>query len=69
MDKGEVRGPISGPKGLHVFYVSDVKRTDIKSFDQLKDQIRGELTRRAMDKQTQQWIDELRKKAYIDNKL
>jgi len=69
MDKGEVRGPISGPKGLHVFYVSDVKRTEIKKFDELKDQIRGELTRREMDKQTTLWIEELRKKAYIDNKL
>jgi peptidyl-prolyl cis-trans isomerase SurA len=69
MEKSEVRGPISGPKGLHVFYVADVKRTEIKPFDALKDQIRGELTRREMDKQTQLWIEELRKKAYIDNKL
>jgi len=69
MDKGEVRGPISGPKGLHVFYVEDVKRTEIKSFDDLKESIRQDLTRREMDKQTQLWIEELRKKAYIDNKL
>jgi parvulin-like peptidyl-prolyl isomerase len=69
MEKGEVRGPISGPTGLHVFYVSEVKRTEIKSFDDLKEQIRAELTRREMDKQTGLWIDELRKKAYIDNKL
>jgi parvulin-like peptidyl-prolyl isomerase len=69
MEKGEVRGPISGPKGLHVFYVADVKRTEIKSFEDLKETIRQELTRREMDKQTQLWIEELRKKAYIDNKL
>ncbi len=69
MDKGEVRGPISGPQGLEVFYVSEVKRTEIKKFEDLKEQIKGELTRREMDKQTQLWIDELRKKAYIDNKL
>lgn len=69
MDKGEVRGPVSGPTGLHVFYVSEVKRTDIKSFEDLKEQIRGELTRREMEKQTDLWINELRKAAYIDNKL
>ena len=28
-----------------------------------------ELTRREMDKQSQLWIEELRRKAYIDNKL
>lgn len=69
MEKGDVRGPVSGPSGLEVFYVSDIKRTDMKPFDQLKEQIRGELTRREMDKQTTQWIEELRKKAYIDLKL
>jgi peptidyl-prolyl cis-trans isomerase SurA len=68
MDKGEVRGPVSGPQGLHVFLVQDVKRTDLKSFEDLKEQLRAELTRREMDKQTQQWIAELRKKAYIDIK-
>ena len=69
MEKGDVRGPISGPTGLHVFHVSDIKRTDIKAFEQLKDQIKNELSRKEMDKQTQQWLEELRKKAYIDLKL
>jgi peptidyl-prolyl cis-trans isomerase SurA len=69
MEKGDVRGPVSGPQGLHVFNVTDIKRTDMKPFDQLKEQIRGELTRREMDKQTTQWLDELRKRAYIDLKL
>jgi parvulin-like peptidyl-prolyl isomerase len=69
MEKGDVRGPVSGPQGLHVFHVSEIKRTDMKPFDGLKEQIKGELTRREMDKQTQQWQAELRKKAYIDVKL
>lgn len=69
MEQGEVRGPISGPQGLEVFFVSEVKRTEIKTFEELKEQIKGELTRRELEKQTQLWIDELRKKAYIDNKL
>jgi parvulin-like peptidyl-prolyl isomerase len=68
MEKGEVRGPVSGPQGLHVFFVQEVKRTDLKSFDELKEQLRAELTRREMDKQTTQWIEELRKKAYVDLK-
>jgi peptidyl-prolyl cis-trans isomerase SurA len=69
MDKGEVRGPVSGPTGLHVFYVSEVKRNDMKTFDELKEQLRGELRRREMDKQSASWIEDLRKKAFIDVKL
>ena len=69
MDKGEVRGPISGPRGLHVFYVEDLAKTDIKPFDELREQLRSELYRTEMDKQTDLWIEDLRKKAYIDRKL
>ncbi len=65
MDKGEVRGPISGPRGLHVFYVSDVVKSDRKPFDEVKEQIRNDLYRQEMDKQTRSWMDELRKKAHI----
>lgn len=68
MDQGEVRGPISGPNGLHVFFVSDLKKNDVKSFDELKEQIKGELRRREMEKETTRWLAELRKKAYLDIK-
>lgn len=69
MEKGDVRGPISGPEGLHVFYVSDVKQSALKPFPEMKDQIKNELRRRELDKQTATWVEELRKKAYIDIKL
>ena len=35
----------------------------------MKDQLTKELRRRELDKQTQTWVEELRKKAYIDIKL
>jgi peptidyl-prolyl cis-trans isomerase SurA len=69
MDKGDVRGPVSGPQGFHVFLVTEVKRSDLKPFPEMKDQLQRELRRREMDKQTQIWVEELRKKAYIDIKL
>lgn len=69
MEEDEVRGPISGPQGLHVFYVQEVKRTEIKPFEELKDQLKAELIRRGMDKQTKLWLEELRRKAYVDTKL
>ena len=69
MDKGEVRGPISGPNGLHVFYVEDLKKSDLKPFAELKEQLRNELYRKEMDKQTLLWLEELRKKAHIERNL
>ncbi len=69
MNKGDMRGPVTGPQGLHVFYVTDIKQSELKPFDQMKDQLQRELRRRELDKQTQTWTEELRKKAYIDIKL
>src|SRR3569623_768884 len=69
MHKGDMRGPVTGPQGLHVFYVTDIKQSELKPYDQMKDQLQRELRRRELDKQTQTWTEELRKKAYIDIKL
>jgi peptidyl-prolyl cis-trans isomerase SurA len=69
MDKGDVRGPISGPQGLHVFHVSEVQQSALKPYPEMKEQIMRDLRRRELDKQTQIWLEELRKKAYIDIKL
>jgi peptidyl-prolyl cis-trans isomerase SurA len=69
MQKGETRGPVSGPQGLHVFNVSDVQSASLKPYAEMKDQLQRELRRRELDKQTATWVEELRKKAYIDIKL
>jgi len=69
MEKGDVRGPIPGPQGVHVFEVTDIKKSELKPFAEMKDQLQRELKRRELDKQTQTWVEELRKKAYIDIKL
>jgi len=69
MEKGDVRGPVSGPQGLHVFQVTEVKNNQLKPFAEMKEQLMRELRRREMDKQTQTWLEDLRKKAYIDIKL
>ena len=69
MQKGDVRGPVAGERGLHVFQVTEVKNNALKPFPEMKEQLMRELRRREMDKQTQTWLEDLRKKAYIDIKL
>jgi peptidyl-prolyl cis-trans isomerase SurA len=69
MEQGEVRGPISGPRGLHVFFVQELAKTDLAPFDEVKEQLRNDLYRQEMDKQTAAWITELREKAFVDRKI
>jgi parvulin-like peptidyl-prolyl isomerase len=69
MAKGEIRGPINGENGLHIFLVSDVKDTKQADFKSVKERLRNELYRVELDKQTRLWVDELRKKAHYEIKL
>jgi parvulin-like peptidyl-prolyl isomerase len=69
MQPKDVRGPVAGAAGLQVFYVSELKKTEIKPLEQMKDQIKGELQQRGVAKQTTQWLEDLRKKAYLEIKL
>jgi peptidyl-prolyl cis-trans isomerase SurA len=68
MNTGDVRGPVGGTSGFHLFKALDTQSSGLKPFAEMKEQIKGELRHREMEKATQQWIDELRKKAYIDIK-
>ncbi|MBA2538637.1 MAG: peptidylprolyl isomerase [Deltaproteobacteria bacterium] len=69
MDKGDVRGPISGAKGLYVLQANELKRNQLAPFDKMKEQLASELRRTQLTKLTRAWIEELRKKAYIEIKL
>src|SRR5687767_14125016 len=37
MDKGEVRGPIPGAKGIYVLYANEVKRTELEPYAKMKE--------------------------------
>lgn len=69
MDKGEVRGPVSGPRGLHVFYVADQKKAEQRPFEEVKEELHNDLYRRAMDKETDAWLEEMRGRSHIEIKL
>jgi parvulin-like peptidyl-prolyl isomerase len=68
MDKGEVRGPVPGERGLYLFFANDVKRTQQPPYADIKDKLAEELRRKALSKLAQTWIEDLRKKAYIEIK-
>jgi parvulin-like peptidyl-prolyl isomerase len=56
MEKGDVRGPVSGPQGMHVFHVTEVQTSSLKPFAEMKEQLSREIRRKEMDKQTQVWL-------------
>lgn len=69
MSEGEVRGPVKGPKGLHIFQVAKTKSDATRPFDDVKKQMRRQLEMESRDKHTTAWLEELRDKAHVEIKL
>ncbi len=64
-----MRGPVMGPQGMHVFYVSEVKKSDLKQFSEMKEQL-ARIPPPARDGQADADLDRrAAQKAYIDIKL
>jgi parvulin-like peptidyl-prolyl isomerase len=68
MDPGDVRGPIRTTQGFHVLQVVERKAGSVRSFDEAKDQLRKQLYDQQVEKASQSWIKELRKKSHVDIK-
>jgi peptidyl-prolyl cis-trans isomerase SurA len=69
MDAGETRGPVQGPRGLHVFQLVENKKDAVRPFDEVKDSLREQIFNEEMEKQTKVWLQELRKKAHVEVKI
>jgi parvulin-like peptidyl-prolyl isomerase len=69
MEVGDVRGPLTGPRGLHVFKILDNKKEKSQAFEKVKQRLHDQLYAQELEKQTKLWIEELRKKAHVEVKL
>jgi parvulin-like peptidyl-prolyl isomerase len=69
MDQGETRGPVQGPRGLHVFQLVENKTETVRPFDEVKDGLREQIFQEEMEKQTKVWLQELRKRAHVEVKI
>lgn len=69
MKKGEIRGPLRSSRGLHIIQVTDRKETSALPYKEVREQLRNTLYGEKMEKATQAWLREERKKAHVDVKI
>jgi peptidyl-prolyl cis-trans isomerase SurA len=69
MVKGDVRGPVRTARGWHVLQLVERQAAAVRPLEEVKDQIRKQLYDQQVEKATQAWIKELRKKAHVDIRL
>jgi parvulin-like peptidyl-prolyl isomerase len=69
MDAGDVRGPVRTARGWMVLQLVERKQGDIRAFDEVKEQLRKTIYDQQVEKATNAWLKELRKKAHVDIRL
>jgi peptidyl-prolyl cis-trans isomerase SurA len=69
MKAGEIRGPLLGERGFHLIQLVDRQESSARKLDEVKDELREQLYMQKMEKATQAWLQEVRKRSHIDIKL
>ena len=69
MKEGEVRGPVRADRGFHIIKLAGRRAQDPKPLADVRDQIRGQLRQREMEKQTKTYLGELRRKTLVDIRM
>ena len=69
MKVDEVRGPVRADRGFHVIKLVGRRAQDPKPLAEVRDQIRGQLRQREMERQTKNFLTELRKRTLVDIRM
>jgi peptidyl-prolyl cis-trans isomerase SurA len=71
LEPGQISQPVRGPSGVHIFLLRERQAggLEVPAFEDAKDEIYRELLDRAMAKQQELFLAELRRNAVIDSRL
>ena len=69
MEPNDVRGPIRTERGFEVVQLIEKKDSDVRPYDEVREQLRQQLSMQQMEKASASWLTELRKKSHIDIRL
>ncbi len=69
MKEGEVRGPVRADRGFHIIKLEGRRAQAAKPLAEVRDQIRGQLRQREMERQTKNYLGELRRKTLVDIRM
>lgn len=65
----KILGPIEADDGVYLVRILDRQESEALPFARVKEKLKQQLFQKRLQRQTQSWLQQLRKKAYVDIKL
>jgi peptidyl-prolyl cis-trans isomerase SurA len=69
MKIGEIRGPVRADRGFHIIKLVDRRAKEVKPLAEVKEELRGQLRQKEMERQTKNYLTDLRKKTLVDIRM
>ena len=69
MKKGDVRGPLRTPRGFHLIQLTDRKDSSAKPYKEVRRALRKQIYSEKLEKSTQAWLREVRKRSHVEVRL
>ena len=71
LEQGEISAPVRGPNGYHIFLLQEREQggADLPAFEQVREQLQNQMMERAMMRQEEAFLQELRQDAIVVERL
>jgi peptidyl-prolyl cis-trans isomerase SurA len=69
MKVGEVRGPVRADRGFHVIKLVDRRSKEVKPLADVREELRAQLRQKEMERQTKNYLGDLRKRTLVDIRM
>lgn len=69
MQVGDVRGPVRADRGFHVIKLVDKRTKPVKPLSEVREELRNQLRQKEMERQTKNYLAELRKRTLVDVRM
>jgi peptidyl-prolyl cis-trans isomerase SurA len=66
---GEIRGPVRADRGFHIIKLVERRARDVKPLVEIREDLRNQLRQKEMERQTKNYLTELRRRTLVDLRM